>query len=87
MKKEVLVSLPLYDKFKGFEFYWEDDFKIFVEKDNMHVRLIANKAGLLSLANHLLNLSQDEYDSGYHIHLDQFNSLEDGSTELIIEKL
>ena len=45
----------------------------------------ANKEGLLSLANILTALSH-ETASGAHIHLDQYNSLEDGSTELIIAK-
>ena len=45
----------------------------------------ANKEGLLSLANILTALSR-ETASGAHVHLDQYNSLEDGSTELIIVK-
>jgi len=48
--------------------------------------IIANKEGLLSLANHLVNLAQDAIPKGSHIHFDDSNSLEDGSVELIIEK-
>jgi len=45
----------------------------------------ANKAGLISLAKNLTLLA-DEL-SGSHIHLDDYNSLEEGSSELIIEKI
>jgi hypothetical protein len=48
--------------------------------------LTANKEGLLSLANHLLNLAQDKIPSGYHMHFDENNSLEEGSLDLILEK-
>ena len=44
----------------------------------------ANREGLLSLANHLKKLADEV--SGSHIHLDVFNSLEEGSAELILEK-
>ena len=40
----------------------------------------------MSLARHLLVLAQEEAPSGSHIHLDSFNSLEDGSVELILDK-
>jgi len=38
------------------------------------------------LANHLLNLSQENIPSGYHLHFDEYNSLENGSCDLIIQK-
>ncbi|MGX8704644.1 MAG: Imm32 family immunity protein [bacterium] len=44
----------------------------------------ANREGLLSLANQLSALAEEA--PGSHIHFDQYNSLEDGSVELIIEK-
>ena len=47
---------------------------------------MANKAGLISLANHLLTLAQDEVEDGAHIHLDEHNSLEKDSVDFIIEK-
>ena len=71
----------------GFRFKWEDNFSIKVEIIDGDVVLKANKEGLISLSNHLLNLSRDEFWSGYHFHLDESNSLEDGSTEIIIEKI
>lgn len=51
------------------------------------VIISANREGLLSLANHLLNLAQAEVPCGTHIHLDEYNSLEDGSLDLIVEKI
>lgn len=51
------------------------------------ILVLANKSGLISLANHLLNLAQDKIENGVHIHLDEYNSLEDDSVDLIIEKM
>ena len=63
---------------------WEDAFKISVSINRDEVTVSANRDGLLSLANHLMALAEET--AGSHIHLDEYNSLEDGSAELIIEK-
>lgn len=68
------------------ELKWERGFKIKVEKNNNEVLISANKEGLISLANHLLTLSQDEIIEGAHIHLDEYNSLEENSLGIVIEK-
>ena len=47
------------------------------------VAIRANKSGLISLARHLLTLVQDSVPKHSHIHLDEYNSLEEGSAELI----
>ena len=65
---------------------WEDGFSIAVNIRDNTVTLSANREGLLSLANHLMTLAQDPYQ-GAHLHLDQYNSLEENSAELIIEKI
>ncbi|MDE7332777.1 MAG: hypothetical protein K2O16_11205 [Lachnospiraceae bacterium] len=83
----VELELEGYSKEKGMQLKWENGFSIKVEKDNDSVLILANKAGLISLANHLLTLAQDEIEDGVHIHLDEFNSLEDASVDLIIEKM
>lgn len=49
------------------------------------VVISANKEGLLSLAGQLADLANEK--TGCHIHYDAYNSLEDGSSELIIEKI
>ena len=38
------------------------------------------------MAKQLLQLAQNEVPKGYHLHYDEYNSLEDGSVEFIIEK-
>ena len=69
------------------EFKWEDGFTIAtkIEADGAIV-ISANAAGLQSLANHFMALA-DEESTHSHFHLDEYNSLEDHSVELIVEKL
>ena len=62
---------------------WEDGFSISVRFETDEVTLSANRAGLLSLARQLTALANEE--PGSHIHYDTYNSLEDGSKELIVE--
>jgi hypothetical protein len=80
------TEIPNYNKSNGIKYSWENDFEIEVKSIDGVISIIANKAGLQSLANHLLNLAQDEVPIGYHLHFDENNSLEEGSLELIIEK-
>ncbi len=63
---------------------WDNGAQITVKSENGCAVIKANREGLLSLAN-IMNTLAHEKD-GAHIHLDEFNSLEDGSAELIIEK-
>lgn len=66
---------------------WTDGFKINVSVDvEGNVVISANKEGLLSLASQLTTLANTE-DKGAHIHYDEYNSLEDGSSAMIIEKI
>ena len=67
------------------EIKWVDGYRINVETDENSVTLSANREGLLSLARHLMDLSQQA--PGSHIHYDEFNSLEEESKELIIERM
>ena len=67
------------------ELEWDDGFEIRVTAEHGEVVLSANRAGLLSLANHLTALARDN-TPGAHIHLDEHYSLEDGSTDLIIQR-
>jgi len=83
---KIQFDIPDYNEERGFVFSWEDNFNITVKVKNDSVHVIANKDGLLSLAKHLVTLAQDDFPSGYHIHLDDLNSLEEGSNELIIIK-
>lgn len=67
------------------ELEWEDGFELRVRTEDRAVLLSANREGLLSLAKQLRALA--EAPPGSHIHYDEYNALEDGSAELILEKL
>jgi len=81
------VEVPEYDSAQGMKFAWDYGFILDVRVTGAAVNLRANQAGLTSLANHLLNLAQPGVPAGHHFHLDELNSLEEGSTELIVEKI
>ena len=67
------------------EIIWEDGFTIKVIGEEKKVVISANKEGLISLSNQLKALANESV--GSHIHYDEYNSLEDGSSELIIERI
>lgn len=71
----------------GLQLQWEKDFAISVNALENEVTIRANKSGLISLARHLLTLAQDSAPKHSHIHLDEYNSLEEGSAELVLEKI
>ena len=64
---------------------WVDGFSIKVKVESGNVVISANKEGLLSLASQLMTLADEV--AGSHCHYDEYNSLEEGSCELIIEKI
>ena len=83
---KMILEIPDYSPETGVVLKWEDDAEIKVSTMDGEVLIEANADGLTSLANHLLNLAQTAIPSGTHIHLDEYNSLEDGSSPLIITK-
>ena len=64
---------------------WIDGFEIRTAVKSNNIVISANREGLLSLAKHLTALADGE--PGDHVHYDEFNSLEEGSTEIIIERI
>lgn len=83
---EIVLDTEAYSTQKGLTITWEKSFEIKTEiKDNVMI-ISANQAGLISLAKLLLTLAQDETPIGSHFHLDEHNSLNEKSLELIIEK-
>ena len=64
---------------------WIDGYEIKAAVVNNEVVISANKEGMLSLAKQLAALAEGA--PGDHIHYDEHNSLEDGSAELIIERI
>ena len=82
--KEIKINIPEYDD--AIELVWDDNYKIKTSTTYDTITIEANRDGLLSLARHLLLLAQEEVPNGSHFHLDEINSLEDNSVELIISK-
>ena len=64
---------------------WKDGSVIRVRIDRDTAVISANREGLLSLAGQLAALA--DAAPGSHIHYDEDNSLEDGSSEMIVEKV
>ena len=65
------------------EIHWEEGAAISLDGDA--IILSANREGMLSLAGQLADLAGAP--AGSHIHLDAFSGLEDGSTELILDRI
>ena len=70
---------------KEMKIEWIEGFTISVRTHNQRVTISANKEGLLSLAEQLKTLAAGI--PGDHIHYDETNSLEDGSSEMIIQRV
>ena len=66
------------------EIKWINEATISTRTEDDAIVISANKEGLLSLADIFKTMAEEE--DGEHIHLDEYNSLEEGSKELIIEK-
>ena len=64
---------------------WVNGFRIHVSAGKDEVVVSANKEGLLSLAKQFTALA--EGIPGDHIHYDVCNSLEDGSADMVIERI
>lgn len=85
MDMEIVV--PEYNVNTGLRLCWSDGYSIKISTNDNEIIISANREGLLSLANHLLNLAQANVPCGTHIHLDEYDSLEVGSQSIIIEKI
>ena len=66
---------------------WVDGFIIKATVNHDKIMISANREGLLSLAKQLARQLVGLADGvpGDHIHYDEYNSLEKGSSEMIIE--
>ncbi|WP_207431279.1 Imm32 family immunity protein [Sabulibacter ruber] len=83
---EIKLEVPEYDPNEGFKYKWVKGFEIEIKVEKDTIFFKANKEGLISMANHFMNIAQDTIPAGYHIHLDDYNSLEEGSSPIIIQK-
>jgi hypothetical protein len=84
---KIQIEIPDIRQGEGLKAVWEPGFEIFVSIKDDATIISANKAGLISLARHLLVLSLDVFPIGNHWHFDDLNSLEESSSELIINKI
>ena len=57
---QMIIDVPEYCAERGITLNWKNGFEIFLNVKNDAVHLKANSEGLISLANHLLNLAQDK---------------------------
>ncbi len=64
---------------------WIDGFEIKAAAEKDGIVISANREGLLSLARQLIMLADGV--PGDHIHYDEENSLEEGSAEMVIERI
>ena len=81
------IEVTDYNREAGLSLIWEKGYELScLYKDNC-IQITANNEGLITLARHLLSLAQNDIPSGYHIQLDELNGLNEGSTEIIIEKM
>ena len=64
---------------------WVNGFEIQVKNVNGTTVILANREGMMSLAKQLLTLADGV--PGDHIHYDEYNSLEPGSSKMIIERV
>jgi hypothetical protein len=84
---KIEIDVTDYSAEHGPTMEWEAEHKIETYVEDGVMRIVANRDGLVSLARLLLTLAQSQVPTGSHWHLDESNSLEDGSVELIIERM
>ncbi|MEV0265738.1 hypothetical protein AB0I49_30980 [Streptomyces sp. NPDC050617] len=83
---EQVVVIPDYRPDDGLRFSWDEGFEIAVSADRSEVLIKANRAGLTSLARHLLTLAQEGVSGGMHIHLTADQEI-DSENDLILERM
>jgi len=83
---EITLDIPKYDRASGVLGNWVDDHRIEVRIDNGEVVIFANRAGLESLANHIMALAQREVPNGHHFHFSSSYGLEKNSVDLVLGK-
>ena len=80
-----LSGCRIFRQGKNMKIEWLDGCKISVNTDDEEVIISANREGLLSLSGQLRALAEGA--PGDHIHYDAYNSLEEGSSEMIIQRV
>jgi hypothetical protein len=80
------LDVPDYNPEGGIGAEWDEGFQIALRIEDGEVYLQANNAGLRSLARLLLGLTVDGVQDWHHWHLEDWNSLEEGSAPLTVMK-
>ncbi|MEV6674205.1 hypothetical protein [Streptomyces sp. NPDC051162] len=81
-----VIDVPEYRTGEGLRFAWDDDFEIQLTVSSTDVVIKANRAGLTSLARHLLTLAQEGVREGSHVHLTAEQEIE-SDHDLILERM
>ena len=76
-----------YNKFEGISYEIEDNMIVKISSSGEECTLSGNREGLIALAKTLIKLADEEVPIGSHFHLDASVFLEEGSSDLIIEKI
>jgi hypothetical protein len=82
---EHIVHVPDYHPGAGLRFSWDDDFEIAMSVSSTEVSIKANRAGLVTLARHLLTLAQDGVHEGAHLYMTADQEI-DANVDLILER-
>ncbi|MFD9616613.1 hypothetical protein ACFWB2_04875 [Streptomyces virginiae] len=80
-----LIDIPEYRVDEGLRFAWDEGFEIELRARSTEVIIKANRAGLISLARHLLTLAQQGVHAGSHVHLTADQEIE-SDVDLILER-
>ncbi|KWT63771.1 hypothetical protein ADL21_01440 [Streptomyces albus subsp. albus] len=83
---EQVIVTPDYRPDEGLRFSWDEGFEIAVSVERSEVLIKANRAGLTTLARHLLTLAQEGVSDGMHIHLTADQEIE-SEIDLILERM
>jgi hypothetical protein len=81
------IEVGTYDEEKGLHLVWTPDFLIEVVAGPREVTIKANRAGLRTLAAHLLALAGEDVPPGVHIHLEPGLELEPESSPMVFDRI
>jgi hypothetical protein len=81
---ECVVDVPEKRDGEGMRFVWDPGYEIAIAVTGSEISIRANRAGLVSLARHLLTLAQESARVGSHVHLTAGQEI-DSEFDLILE--
>ncbi|MEE1821963.1 hypothetical protein [Streptomyces sp. BE20] len=82
---DYVIEVPERHPEKGIRLVWDDGFDLEVRIDSAEVVIKGNRAGLVSLARHLLTLAQEGVPGGSHLHLTAGQEIE-SDLDLVLER-